>query len=174
MSLTIPDGGIHWWGLGAQPPSLVGIDFDWLDLKRRCVLFTDLMGSLSVPLLFLPSRCLLHLLSHSINMAKVVDRAIWSAGPVFIFIAVALIDMCVLAYFLIVFPYNHLAMLEGETSVLGKLNVALTLLFTFYMVYCIHFHYYMSIRTHPGGMAMDTDGNHSEEVWRSIKPRWIG
>jgi palmitoyltransferase len=104
-------------------------------------------------------------------MAKVVDRAIWSAGPVFIFIAVALIDMCVLAYYLIVFPYNHLALFEGETSVLGKLNVALTLLFTFYMVYCLHFHYYMSIRTHPGGMATttETDGNHSEEVCRAIK-----
>ncbi|KAI8333316.1 DHHC palmitoyltransferase-domain-containing protein [Chlamydoabsidia padenii] len=90
-------------------------------------------------------------------MAKVVDRAIWSAGPVFIFIAVALIDMCVLAYYLIVFPYNHLASAEeDDTSLLGKLNLVFTLLFTFYMVYCIHFHYYMAIKTHPGGMSTAT------------------
>lgn len=94
-------------------------------------------------------------------MAQVVDRAIWGAGPLFIVIAVGLVDMCVLAYYLIVFPYNHHLSFQ-ESTPLGKLSMVFTLLFTLYMVYCIHFHYYMSIRTHPGGMAnLDIEAGHS-------------
>ncbi|KAI8098843.1 DHHC palmitoyltransferase-domain-containing protein [Halteromyces radiatus] len=85
-------------------------------------------------------------------MAKIVDKAMWSAGPVFIVIAIALVDMCVLAYYLVVFPYNHHWFSE-DITLLGKLGIILTVLFTLYMIYCIHFHYYMAIKTHPGGMT---------------------
>ncbi|CAO3594557.1 unnamed protein product [Absidia cylindrospora] len=80
----------------------------------------------------------------------------WVVGPVFIILAFSLIDMCVLAYYLVVFPYCHDWSLSEGTSILGKLNMILALLFTLYMVYCIHFHYYMSIKTHPGGMTKET------------------
>ncbi|CAO3640646.1 unnamed protein product [Cunninghamella blakesleeana] len=85
-------------------------------------------------------------------MAKVVDQAIWSAGPLFIAIAVALVDMCALAYYLVVFPYNHPYIWSNEnTSILNLLGSFCIVIFTLYMVYCIHFHYYMAIKTHPGG-----------------------
>ncbi|ORZ17615.1 DHHC palmitoyltransferase-domain-containing protein [Absidia repens] len=97
-------------------------------------------------------------------MAQVVDRAIFSAGPVFIIIAVGLVDMCVLAYYLIVFPYNHHLSLQ-ESTFLGKLSMVFTILFTLYMVYCIHFHYYMSIRTRPGGMTnLDIEAGEDEST----------
>ncbi|KAI8337655.1 DHHC palmitoyltransferase-domain-containing protein [Chlamydoabsidia padenii] len=83
-------------------------------------------------------------------MVKIADRALWGVGPVFILIAAGLIDMCVLAYYLVVFPYNHSVPFVQE-SVLGKLNLVCTIIFTLYMIYCIHFHYYMSIMTPPGG-----------------------
>ncbi|KAI9266602.1 DHHC palmitoyltransferase-domain-containing protein [Phascolomyces articulosus] len=83
-------------------------------------------------------------------MAQLVDRAIDKAGPVFIAVAVLLIDMSALAYYLVVFPYSHH---WSEASFIGKLFIILIFFFTVYMVYCIHFHYYMAIKTHPGTMA---------------------
>lgn len=83
-------------------------------------------------------------------MVKIVDKAIWSIGPVFIGIAVLLLDMCALAYYLVVFPYSH--EWTTETSLLSKIWTVLILVFTLYVVYCIHFHYYMAIVTSPGGM----------------------
>ncbi|CAO3618067.1 unnamed protein product [Mucor fragilis] len=82
-------------------------------------------------------------------MTKIVDKAIWSIGPVFIGIAVLLLDMCVLAYYLVVFPYFHS---WTDASALYKVYNICTLLFTLYVVYCIHFHYYMAIVTSPGDM----------------------
>ncbi|KAG0168113.1 hypothetical protein DFQ30_005195 [Apophysomyces sp. BC1015] len=84
-------------------------------------------------------------------MAKIVDKAIWNVGPLFIAIAVILIDMCVASYYLVVFPYNHASSLEG--GFLGIVGLVMTFLFTVYMVYCIHFHYYMAIMTPPGGTS---------------------
>lgn len=83
-------------------------------------------------------------------MAKVIDRALDRIGPVFIAIAVVLIDMCTFAYYLVIFPYCHH---WTDSTFLGKLYIALTFLFTLYMVYCIHFHYYMAIKTPPGSMS---------------------
>lgn len=83
-------------------------------------------------------------------MAKLVDRAIDKAGPLFIAIAVILIDMSTLAFYLVVFPYSHH---WTDAGFFGKLYIIATFVFTVYMVYCIHFHYYMAIKTHPGSMA---------------------
>ena len=82
-------------------------------------------------------------------MAKIVDKAIWSIGPIFIGLAILLLDMCALAYYLVVFPYFHS---WTDASFFSKLFTLLTLLFTLYVVYSIHFHYYMSIVTPPGDM----------------------
>jgi palmitoyltransferase len=82
-------------------------------------------------------------------MAKIVDKAIWSIGPVFIGIAVLLLDMCALAYYLVVFPYSHT---WTDASFLSKAWSVFTLIFTLYVVYCIHFHYYKAIVTSPGDM----------------------
>ncbi|CAO3698789.1 unnamed protein product [Rhizopus stolonifer] len=82
-------------------------------------------------------------------MTKVVDKAISGIGPVFIAIAVVLLDMCVLAYYLVVFPYGHS---WSGASLLYKIYTGFTLLFTLYIIYAIHFHYYMAIFTPPGDM----------------------
>lgn len=82
-------------------------------------------------------------------MTKVVDRAISGIGPVFIAIAVILLDMCALAYYLVVFPYGHS---WSGASLLYKIYTGFTLLFTLYIIYAIHFHYYMAIFTPPGDM----------------------
>lgn len=82
-------------------------------------------------------------------MTKIVDKAIWSIGPVFIAIAVVLLDMCALAYYLVVFPYFHT---WSDATFLSRCVSILTLVFTLYVVYCIHFHYYMAIVTPPGDM----------------------
>lgn len=82
-------------------------------------------------------------------MTKIVDKAIWSIGPIFIGIAVLLVDMCALAYYLVVFPYSHT---WTDASLWSKLLTLFTLLFTLYVVYCIHFHYYMAVVTSPGDM----------------------
>lgn len=82
-------------------------------------------------------------------MTKVVDRAIWGIGPVFIGLAVLLLNMCVLAYYFVVFPYFHT---WSDTSIWIKLYNLFTLGFTLYVVYAIHFHYYMAITTYPGDM----------------------
>jgi hypothetical protein len=82
-------------------------------------------------------------------MAKIVDKAIWSIGPIFIGIAILLLNMCVLGYYLVVFPYLH-----GwtDSSFLSKIVSVFTIFFTMYIIYCIHFHYYMAIVTSPGDM----------------------
>ncbi|CDS12513.1 hypothetical protein LRAMOSA04707 [Lichtheimia ramosa] len=80
-------------------------------------------------------------------MSKVVDKAVDKAGPIFIAIGVFLIDLCVLAFYGVVFPYSHS---WSDASFFGKAWIALVLTFTLYMVYCIHFHYYMAIKTPPG------------------------
>ncbi|KAI7901035.1 uncharacterized protein BX663DRAFT_143318 [Cokeromyces recurvatus] len=82
-------------------------------------------------------------------MAKIVDRAIWNIGPIFIGIAIILLEMCTLAFYLVIFPYNHT---WTDTFLFNKLYTICTLLFTLYIVYCIHFHYYMAIATPPGDM----------------------
>lgn len=82
-------------------------------------------------------------------MVKIIDKAIWSIGPIFIGIAILLLNMCVLAYYLVVFPYLHS---WSDTSAFSKILSLLTLAFTLYIVYCIHFHYYMAIVTSPGDM----------------------
>lgn len=82
-------------------------------------------------------------------MTNVVDRAVWSIGPVFIIIAILLLDMCVLAYYLVVFPYFHTF---EETTIWTHLYNIITIAFTLYVVYAIHFHYYMAIVTSPGDM----------------------
>lgn len=83
-------------------------------------------------------------------MTKLFDRAVGKSGPVFIAIAVLLIELCVLAFYLVVFPYTHA---WSDASFAGKLFTALVFIFTLYMVYCIHFHYYMAIKTHPGTLS---------------------
>jgi len=105
-------------------------------------------------------------------MTKIVDKAIWSIGPVFIGIAVLLLDMCVLAYYLVVFPYFHT---WTDVSALYKLYNICTLLFTLYVVYCIHFHYYMAIVTSPGDMEdyrrpeASSSSTHNEQVGKKKK-----
>ncbi|ORX46491.1 zf-DHHC-domain-containing protein [Hesseltinella vesiculosa] len=87
-------------------------------------------------------------------MAKVVDKALLNAGPVFIVIAFGLIDMCVLAYYLVVFPYMHQLTSQKPSSLLSLASMLCNIVFTLYMVYCIHFHYYMAIKTPPGSMKL--------------------
>lgn len=82
-------------------------------------------------------------------MTKIVDKAIWSIGPIFIGIAILLLNMCVLAYYFVVFPYSHS---WTDTSLWDKSLSVFTILFTAYIVYSIHFHYYMAIVTSPGDM----------------------
>jgi palmitoyltransferase len=82
-------------------------------------------------------------------MAKVVDKAMWSAGPIFIGLAIFLLDMCVLGYYLVVFPYHHP---WKEQNGFGHLVAVLNLLFTIYIVYAVHFHYWMAVKTPPGDM----------------------
>ncbi|GAA5802886.1 hypothetical protein HPULCUR_008361 [Helicostylum pulchrum] len=82
-------------------------------------------------------------------MTKIVNKAISSIGPIFIGIAILLLNMCVLGYYLVVFPYLYQ---WTDTSVWNKLLSVLTLCFTLYIVYCIYFHYYMAIVTPPGDM----------------------
>ncbi|KAI7866083.1 hypothetical protein BDF14DRAFT_942048 [Spinellus fusiger] len=96
-------------------------------------------------------------------MTKIIDRAIWNIGPCFITVAVILVEMCALSYYLVVFPYNYD---WTEASLLRRIYILMTLLFTFYMVYCIHFHYYMAIRTPPGGttQTLTTVNTTSSEV----------
>ena len=83
------------------------------------------------------------------TMTKIVDKAILGIGPIFIVIAVGLLDMCVLAYYLVVFPYSHS---WTDTSLIYKIYNCFVLMFTLYIVYSIHFHYYMAITTPPGDM----------------------
>ncbi|KAI7874588.1 zf-DHHC-domain-containing protein [Lichtheimia hyalospora FSU 10163] len=96
-------------------------------------------------------------------MTQLFDRAVGKSGPVFIAIAVLLIELCVLAFYLVVFPYTHS---WSDASFAGKIFVALVFVFTLYMVYCIHFHYYMAIKTHPGTLpntATDTAEGHDHD-----------
>lgn len=89
-------------------------------------------------------------------MTKLFDRAVEKSGPIFIAVAVLLIELCVLAFYLVVFPYTHS---WSDASLAGKLFTVPVFLFTVYIVYCIHFHYYMAIKTHPGTLpntATDT------------------
>lgn len=99
-------------------------------------------------------------------MTKIVDRAISSIGPVFIAIAVLLLDMCSLAYYLVVFPYSHSL---SDSSLLYKIYTGFILLFTLYMIYSIHFHYYMAIVTPPGDMKEYKKS--AEEVKKSTTTR---
>lgn len=82
-------------------------------------------------------------------MVHIVDRAINRIGPVFIVIALALLAMCVLCYYLVIFPYNHQWF---EASIFGKIYIATMFGWSMYMVYCIFFHYYMAIVTPPGNV----------------------
>ncbi|KAI9317282.1 DHHC palmitoyltransferase-domain-containing protein [Dichotomocladium elegans] len=83
------------------------------------------------------------------SMAQLFDRAINKTGPAFIAIAIILIELCTLSFYLVVFPYAH----DWSTASLWKkVLTAVEFVFTLYMVYCIHFHYYMAITTHPGTM----------------------
>jgi palmitoyltransferase len=82
-------------------------------------------------------------------MTKIVDKAMWGIGPVFIAIAVFLIDMCALGYYMVVLPFNYPWV---DSTIANKFMTVLNFLFTIYMVYCIHFHYYMAIKTPPGDM----------------------
>jgi palmitoyltransferase len=82
-------------------------------------------------------------------MVQIVDRAINRIGPVFIAIALVLLAMCILCYYLVVFPYTHRWF---EAGFLGKIYIAAMLAWSGYMVYCIFFHYYMAIVTSPGNV----------------------
>ena len=97
-------------------------------------------------------------------MVQIVDRAINRIGPVFIAIAMVLLAMCVLCYYLVVFPYSYQ---WAEAGFFGKLYIATLLAWSLYMVYCIFFHYYMAIVTPPGNVldrsAADSRLRQSEE-----------
>lgn len=66
--------------------------------------------------------------------------------------------MCALAFYLVVFPYSHT---WTDASIGSKTLTLLTLLFTLYVVYCIHFHYYMAVVTSPGDMEEYRKKSHS-------------
>lgn len=97
-------------------------------------------------------------------MVQIIDRAINRIGPIFIAIAMVLLAMCVLCYYLVVFPYNHR---WSDSAFFGKIYIALTLAWSLYMVYCIFFHYYMAIITPPGNVldrtGADSRLRHAEE-----------
>lgn len=82
-------------------------------------------------------------------MVQIVDRAINRIGPVFIAIALVLLTMCILCYYLVVFPYTHR---WSDAGFFGKFYIAAMLAWSIYMVYCIFFHYYMAIVTSPGNV----------------------
>jgi palmitoyltransferase len=83
------------------------------------------------------------------HMVQIVDRAINRIGPVFIAIALVLLTMCILCYYLVVFPYTHR---WSDAGFFGKIYIATMLAWSVYMVYCIFFHYYMAIVTSPGNV----------------------
>jgi hypothetical protein len=102
--------------------------------------------------------------SPHLQMVQIIDRAINRIGPIFIAIAMVLLAMCVLCYYLVVFPYNHR---WSDSAFFGKIYIALTLAWSLYMVYCIFFHYYMAIITPPGNVldrtGADSRLRHAEE-----------
>ncbi|KAI8068223.1 DHHC palmitoyltransferase-domain-containing protein [Gongronella butleri] len=99
-------------------------------------------------------------------MVKVVDKALFNAGPIFIVIAFGLVDMCVLAYYLVVFPYSHQWASDEDAGFVSRLLMLLNILFTLYMVYCIHFHYYMAIKTPPGSMKLSHQKSQDDDSSR--------
>ncbi|CAG8539303.1 856_t:CDS:2 [Cetraspora pellucida] len=80
---------------------------------------------------------------------KAANTVILAAGPVFIVLAVGLIGLATTVYFTVVFPYFYT---WDEDYIWTKIYYYMGLIFSVYIVACIFFHYYMAIRTKPGGV----------------------
>ncbi|RGB33157.1 DHHC palmitoyltransferase-domain-containing protein [Rhizophagus diaphanus] len=80
---------------------------------------------------------------------KIANSVIFAIGPVFIILAIGLIGMAALTYFTVVFPYFYQ---WDDDYIWTKFSYYAGLLFSIYMIVCIFFHYYMAIRTKPGGV----------------------
>ncbi|CAG8468724.1 16481_t:CDS:2 [Funneliformis caledonium] len=82
-----------------------------------------------------------------------VDRAantvIFAIGPIFILLAIGLLGMATLTYFTVVFPYFYK---WDDDYIWTKVYYYIGLIFSIYLVVCIFFHYYMAVRTKPGGV----------------------
>lgn len=141
--------------------------------NQPCVLPTWFVAVLEwdVGSLYFTSTCTFPFSVSTSCMSKVVDKAVDKAGPIFIAIGVFLIDLCVLAFYGVVFPYSHS---WSDASFFGKAWIALVLTFTLYMVYCIHFHYYMAIKTPPGTTSSSNNSStvdassSNHQVWHCL------
>ncbi|CAG8516963.1 5254_t:CDS:2 [Acaulospora morrowiae] len=80
---------------------------------------------------------------------KAANTAILAIGPVFISLAVLLIGMAVAVYFTVVFPTVYV---WDDDYIWTKFLYYLGLILSIYLVFCIFFHYYMAVRTKPGGV----------------------
>ncbi|KAG9287737.1 hypothetical protein G9A89_004140 [Geosiphon pyriformis] len=80
---------------------------------------------------------------------KAASTLIRTIGPVFIVLAVTLIGLAVLVYFSVVFPFFYT---WDDDYIWTKFSYCLGLAFSVYIVVCIAFHYYMAVRTKPGGV----------------------
>lgn len=80
---------------------------------------------------------------------KAANTVILAVGPVFIVLAVGLIGLATTVYFTVVFPYIYT---WDDDYIWTKVYYYMGLIFSIYIVVCIFFHYYMAIRTTPGGV----------------------
>ncbi|CAG8598495.1 1716_t:CDS:2, partial [Scutellospora calospora] len=83
------------------------------------------------------------------NADKAANTAIHAVGPVFIVLAIGLIGLAIIVYFTVVFPSFYT---WDEDYIWTKIYYYMGLIFSIYMIICIFFHYYMAVRTKPGGV----------------------
>ncbi|CAI2179356.1 2899_t:CDS:2 [Funneliformis geosporum] len=80
---------------------------------------------------------------------RVANTVIFAIGPIFILLAIGLIGMAALTYFTVVFPYFYK---WDDDYIWTKVYYYIGLIFSIYLVTCIFFHYYMAVKTKPGGV----------------------
>ncbi|CAG8468969.1 1606_t:CDS:2 [Funneliformis mosseae] len=80
---------------------------------------------------------------------KAANTVIFAIGPIFILLAIGLLGMATLTYFTVVFPYFYK---WDDDYIWTKVYYYIGLIFSIYLVVCIFFHYYMAVRTKPGGV----------------------
>ncbi|CAG8559642.1 7449_t:CDS:2 [Ambispora gerdemannii] len=92
---------------------------------------------------------------------RAANTLIRTVGPLFIVLAIALIGMAVAVYFTVVFPYFYT---WDEDYIWTKFRYYAGLVFSIYIVVCIAFHYYMAVRTRPGGVLTGSTAPTSSEA----------
>ncbi|CAG8463818.1 6196_t:CDS:2 [Ambispora leptoticha] len=92
---------------------------------------------------------------------RAANTLIRTVGPLFIALAVMLIGMAVFVYFTVVFPQFYT---WDEDYIWTKFWYYVGLVFSIYIVVCIAFHYYMAVRTKPGGVLTGSTAPTSSEA----------